>query len=475
MWLVGIIVCFGWIFSLCLHEFSHAIVAYWGGDTSVKSKGYLTFNPLKYTDPGYSIVLPVLFLLMGGIGLPGGAVYINQHKLRNRWWQSAVSAAGPSANILIALILAIPFWIFIGSSLDFSDRFKEESFLISGIAFLLYLQVFAAIFNLLPIPGLDGYGMIEPWLPKPIQTKCNSFRQYSTLVIIGLFWFVPWFSSFTFGIVRLVTDDIFHIPDDLVTMGSSSFRHPINQAIALAILIALGWGLNSPENRAIQTGKNLVKKQQYQQAIVLFDRAIKVKPDGAEAWLQKAYCLWQLELFDLAILCYQKVIEIDETNEYAYLDLGLNLFSLDKYRAAIFYLEKLTKLDPQNIDAYYYLGLAHQRSQELVLADAAFELALSLSPKRLDILHAKASLMYELENYETAILIYKKLVEIEPKDATGWYDLACCYALQANIDSALRYLKKAIEIEPVTLKKSARTDPDFASLHEHKIFKNLIA
>jgi tetratricopeptide (TPR) repeat protein len=167
-------------------------------------------------------------------------------------------------------------------------------------------------------------------------------------------------------------------------MGSSSFRHPINQAIALAILIALGWGLNSPENRAIQTGKNLVKKQQYQQAIVLFERAIKVKPDGAEAWLQKAYCLWQIELFDLAILCYQKVIEIDETNEYAYLDLGLNLFSLEKYRAAIFYLEKLTKLDPQNIDAYYYLGLAHQRSQELVLADAAFELALSLSPKRDD-------------------------------------------------------------------------------------------
>jgi tetratricopeptide (TPR) repeat protein len=66
-------------------------------------------------------------------------------------------------------------------------------------------------------------------------------------------------------------------------------------------------------------------------------------------------------------------------------------------------------------------------------------------------------------------------VEIEPKDATGWYDLACCYALPANIDSALRYLKKAIEIEPATLKNSARTDPDFASLHEHKIFKNLIA
>jgi Zn-dependent protease len=164
MWLVGIIVCCGWIFSLCLHEFSHAIVAYWGGDTSVKSKGYLTFNPLKYTDAGYSIILPLVFLLMGGIGLPGGAVYINQHKLRNRWWQSAVSAAGPSANILIAVGLAIPFWIYAGNNRSIPNPIEGQLFLAGGVAFLIYLQVFAAIFNLLPMPGLDGYGIIESYL-----------------------------------------------------------------------------------------------------------------------------------------------------------------------------------------------------------------------------------------------------------------------------------------------------------------------
>jgi Zn-dependent protease len=62
-----LVVLVGWIFSLCLHEFSHALVAYYGGDTSVRDKGYLTFNPLKYTHPLYSIVLPLLFLVMGGI------------------------------------------------------------------------------------------------------------------------------------------------------------------------------------------------------------------------------------------------------------------------------------------------------------------------------------------------------------------------------------------------------------------------
>src|SRR5678815_2748961 len=68
------IVTVAWIFSVCLHEFGHAVVAYKGGDYTVRDKGYLTFNPLKYTDPLFSIILPVLFVALGGIGLPGGAV-----------------------------------------------------------------------------------------------------------------------------------------------------------------------------------------------------------------------------------------------------------------------------------------------------------------------------------------------------------------------------------------------------------------
>ena len=60
--------------SLCLHEFGHALVAYRGGDRSVRGKGYLTLDIRRYTDVGLSFVLPVLFLLLGGIPLPGGAV-----------------------------------------------------------------------------------------------------------------------------------------------------------------------------------------------------------------------------------------------------------------------------------------------------------------------------------------------------------------------------------------------------------------
>ncbi|WP_309744169.1 tetratricopeptide repeat protein, partial [Chamaesiphon sp. OTE_20_metabat_361] len=178
--------------------------------------------------------------------------------------------------------------------------------------------------------------------------------------------------------------------------------------------------------------------------------------------------------FERAIDCYQKVIEIDDINEYAHLGLGLSYYSLEKYESAIFYLEKLIKLDPQHGDAYYYLGLSHQRSQNLVLADEALSRALAISPLNSSFLHAKAELMYNLKNYPAAIETYQALVKIEPQNATGWYDLACCYALQDRLDSALDNLRKAIELEPDKLKNSARTDADFALLHDNELFKNLV-
>jgi Zn-dependent protease len=279
MWLVGIIICAGWIFSLCLHEFSHAIVAYWGGDTSVKQKGYLSFNPLKYADSGFSIVLPLLFLLMGGLGLPGGAVYIDFSSLKNRWWQSAVSAAGPIANIALAVLLSIIFKLAIGNDLAAIYRLDGESFLLDSIAFLIYLQVFAAIFNLLPLPGLDGYGIIEPWLSDRLQTKFARLSKYSTLIIIGLFWFVPWFSNWVFGIVSSITDKVLNIPDDFISSGSTLFTHPINRIITVAILLTFGWSLTDRAKNIFQKNKYLsrqkvtspdgVRPETYQRAIEL--------------------------------------------------------------------------------------------------------------------------------------------------------------------------------------------------------------
>ena len=190
-----VVIFFGWIFSLCLHEFSHAIVAYYGGDYTVKEKGYLTFNPLKYTHPFLSIILPLLILFMGGIGLPGGAVYIETWRIRSRYWLSAMSLAGPAANGVVAIILAILLRVLPDST----------SYIWPGLSFLLVLQVWAILFNLLPIPGLDGYGVIEPFLGPVIQMQMNRIRGYAIWILILVFWYIPSVGRFFSLIVSLIS------------------------------------------------------------------------------------------------------------------------------------------------------------------------------------------------------------------------------------------------------------------------------
>jgi len=172
----------GWIISVALHEFGHAITAFLCGDESVEHKGYLTLNPLKYTHPIISIVLPVVMLLLGGIGFPGGAVYINIHALRKPKYRSLVSAAGPLANVLCTFLLALPF-----SNLLFLKFFLTTPFdFLTGIAFLAFLQITAILLNLLPIPGLDGFGILEPYLPREMVEFASFMRPFGFLILFTL-------------------------------------------------------------------------------------------------------------------------------------------------------------------------------------------------------------------------------------------------------------------------------------------------
>ncbi|MEU9338972.1 site-2 protease family protein [Streptomyces sp. NPDC048290] len=177
---VFLFVTSAWIVSLCLHEYAHARTALHSGDISVGAKGYLTLNPLKYTHALLSIVLPLLFVILGGIGLPGGAVFIERGRIRERWKHSLISAAGPLTNVLFAIVCTAPFWL---DSLDgVSSDFRF------ALAFLALLQVTAAILNFLPVPGLDGYGVIEPWLSHKVRRQVEPFAPFGLLLVFALLW-----------------------------------------------------------------------------------------------------------------------------------------------------------------------------------------------------------------------------------------------------------------------------------------------
>ncbi|NWF27619.1 site-2 protease family protein [Streptomyces sp. PKU-EA00015] len=194
---VFLFVVSAWIVSLCLHEYAHARTALHGGDISVGAKGYLTLNPLKYTHVLLSIVLPVVFVIMGGIGLPGGAVFIEMHRIRQRWKHSLVSAAGPLMNVLFAVVCTAPFWLGALDGVPLPFRL--------ALAFLAMLQVTAAILNFLPVPGLDGYGVIEPWLSYKVRRQVEPFAPFGLLAVFVVLW-IPEVNGVFFDAIYGVMD-----------------------------------------------------------------------------------------------------------------------------------------------------------------------------------------------------------------------------------------------------------------------------
>jgi Zn-dependent protease len=189
-WLVFPFVLVGWLISLCLHEFGHAILAYHRGDRSVRAKGYLTLDPLRYTDLQYSIVWPLVFLALGGIGLPGGAVYVSTWSMM-KVDRTLVSAGGPLATLGVLVLLLGTMTALVPPARFALQNASPDVALYSALAFLALLQLTALVFNLLPVPGLDGWGIIEAWLPGDLRQLGRRFAPMAPILLVVLLLLPP--------------------------------------------------------------------------------------------------------------------------------------------------------------------------------------------------------------------------------------------------------------------------------------------
>jgi Zn-dependent protease len=174
---VFVFVVAAWIVTLCLHEFAHAFLAWRFGDREVEARGYLTLNPLKYSHPVLSILLPVVFIAISGFGLPGGAVYIHPHQFRTRAQRAIVSLSGPAVNAVFAVVLLV---------LVAQVGQHSHTIFWLGVSFLASLQIMALLLNLIPLPGLDGYGAIEPYLDPRFQRSAEQFKPFGMLAVFVL-------------------------------------------------------------------------------------------------------------------------------------------------------------------------------------------------------------------------------------------------------------------------------------------------
>lgn len=195
------------VVSVILHEVAHGYMANYLGDPTARLAGRLTLNPIAHIDPIGSIVLPALLAITGSPLLIGYAkpVPYNPYNLRGKFGETLVAASGPGTNLLIALLFAL------------AIRFGSVSMtvpLLGAFTIIVYVNLVLALFNLIPIPPLDGSKVLSGILPRALAHKYDLFRvnferlgilSGTLLVLVVFYLLLPYFSILIKTIFFLLT------------------------------------------------------------------------------------------------------------------------------------------------------------------------------------------------------------------------------------------------------------------------------
>ena len=187
------------IYSVVLHELSHGLAARSMGDHTAERMGRLTLNPLKHLDLFGSFILPLLTYILGGFlfGYAKPVPYNPANLNDKRWGPARVGLAGPVTNLSIAIIFSVVMRVG-GTALS------PTAF--SLLAFVVSINLVLAVFNLMPIPPLDGHWLLFALLPpRAYYVRAMLYRYQWVLLVVALFVIFPLLLPLVAGLFRVLT------------------------------------------------------------------------------------------------------------------------------------------------------------------------------------------------------------------------------------------------------------------------------
>lgn len=181
------------LFSIVAHEYAHAEAAYRQGDMTAYMLGRLTLNPLKHIDPFLTIILPVALIAMGGPAFGGAKpVPVNPRNYRNyRRGELIVSLAGIATN-LVLFVLSAAAYALVGLVAQPLSALRPSLAILQSMMWIaMYVNLFLAFFNLIPLPPLDGSHVLKLLLPPSAGMQFRQLYALGMIPILIVVWFLP--------------------------------------------------------------------------------------------------------------------------------------------------------------------------------------------------------------------------------------------------------------------------------------------
>jgi Zn-dependent protease len=185
-WLIPLVI------AIVFHEVAHGRVARYFGDLTAANLGRLSLNPIRHVDPFGTVILPML-LAITGAPMFGWAkpVPVRQSQLRNpRWHMVLVAAAGPAINLILAAVAAMLLGFLASVISDNADN-RLGDFIAANFVNFIQINLFLAVFNMLPLPPFDGSKVLAGFLPPALALKFQSLDRYALIILLILLVGIP--------------------------------------------------------------------------------------------------------------------------------------------------------------------------------------------------------------------------------------------------------------------------------------------
>jgi len=183
------------LMSVVVHEVAHAQVAFWEGDDTASKLGRITLNPISHLDLMGSLIVPLMLFLLPGVHFLFGwakPVPINPRKFRDqKWGDIRVSLAGIAANLILAVLSLLVLVVVLRAQMWFSGPVAILSVLGQAASFALYINLILAVFNLIPLPPLDGSHVLFHLLPPNLGVRYREMGRYGVGIMMLLIFFLP--------------------------------------------------------------------------------------------------------------------------------------------------------------------------------------------------------------------------------------------------------------------------------------------